>query len=54
MYLAMLLARDVPTGWIAWLKGGLELELVVDGPRPFARWFSRTGVPLGFARWGAA
>lgn len=50
----MLYARDVPTGWIAIFRGGLELELVVDGARPFARWFSRTGAPLGFARWGVA
>jgi hypothetical protein len=50
----MLYARDVPTGWIAIFKGGLELELLVDGPRPVARWFSRYGAPLGFARWGLA
>lgn len=50
----MLLSRDVPTGWIAIFKGGLELELRTDLVRPVVRWFSRTGAPLGFARWGEA
>jgi len=50
----MLYARDLPTGWLCIFRGGFELELLVDGPRPVVRWFSRTGAPLGFARWGSA
>jgi hypothetical protein len=50
----LLYSRDVPTGWIAFFRGGLELELRVDRLRPEAVWFAPNGTPLGLARWGIA
>lgn len=50
----LLYSRDVPTGWIAIFRGGLELELRTDLPRPAARWFSPRGVSLGWVQWGSA
>jgi len=38
----MLYARDVPTGWIAIFRGGLELYLRTDLPRPAVIWSCST------------
>ena len=34
----LLYSRDVPTGWIAFFRGGVELEVRLDGLHPFAYW----------------
>lgn len=49
-----LYARDIPTGWVAFFRGGLELEVDVTGWAPVARWSTMTGHTLGAARWGRA
>lgn len=47
-------SREVPTGWIGFFRGGFELEVRTDLPRPMAYWSTIHGAPLGFARWGRA
>jgi hypothetical protein len=48
----MLYSRDIPTGWLAIFRGGLELYLRTDLPEPAAIWSGAEGAWL--ARWGAA
>jgi hypothetical protein len=48
----MLYARDIPTGWLAFFPGGLELYLRTDLPEPAAIWSRLEGRWL--ARWGEA
>lgn len=50
----LLYSRDVPTGWIALFRGGLELELRVDCEKPIVWWSTIRGPAFGHARWGLA
>lgn len=50
----MLYCRNLRESAILYFRGGLELEVWIDFPRPLACWSTVGGAPLGFARWGRA
>ena len=50
----MLYCRVLRDSVIIFFRGGLELEVWIDMPRPLAYWSTVGGAPLGFAKWGRA